>query len=60
MEFLSVYNYIIDEHMRDIKRNSQHFWQPWRDLHKRRGNRNEQSQVKKVLYSQRFVRPDHN
>lgn len=32
MEFLSVYNYIIDEHMKDLKRKSSHFWQPWRDI----------------------------
>lgn len=37
MEFLNVYNYLIDEHMRHFKRKNTNFWQPWKDLHNRRG-----------------------
>lgn len=36
MELLTVYNYILDEHMRHLQRNHMnhhhgHLWQPWKD-----------------------------
>lgn len=44
MEFLTVYNYIIDEHRRrHYNSGSQinsNFWQPWKDLHDRREGKN--------------------
>lgn len=52
MEFLTVYNYIIDEHRRrHFNSGSQitsNFWQPWKDLHDRR----EGKQLRKSIFSQ--------